>query len=117
MLIITTIRNPGDKTKRLALVKSMYMLPSIICAILIAGSGVFIYLDSSTTTTTALSSYEVLDNTNSIVVLNSTVTQIETKTNYFELLNPVWVSFHYMLALIMSIFVFIQIFTMLTSKD
>lgn len=117
MLIITTIRSPMEKTKKLALVRATYMMPGIITAIILAGSGVNIDLDNNTTSTNATSVYEVLDNTNAIVVLNSTVTQVEAVHNYFELQNPVWVTFHYMLALIMAIFIFIQIFTMLTAKE
>ena len=117
MLIITTIRAPIEKTKKMALVRAAYMMPGIITAIILAGSGVNIDLDNNVTSTNATSIYEVLDNTNAIVVLNSTVTEVQSESNYFTLQNPVWVSFHYMLALVMTIFIFIQIFTMLTAKE
>ena len=117
MLIITTIRAPIEKTKKMALVRAAYMMPGIITAIILAGSGVNIDLDNNVTSTNATSIYEVLDNTNVIVVLNSTVTEVQSESNYFTLQNPVWVSFHYMLALVMAIFIFIQIFTMLTAKE
>ena len=117
MLIITTIRSPTDKTRRLALMKAFYMGPGIICALLLAGSGVSIYLGDSLTTTNNTSIYEVLDNTNAVVTLNSTVTETVATTNQFILQNPVWVLFHYMLALVMISFVFIQVLTMFTAKD
>ncbi len=117
MLIITTIRSPMEKTKRLALVRAAYMMPGIITAIILAGSGVNITLDNSVTDIVATSDYEVLDNANNVIVLNSTVTETTAATHMFVLQNPVWVTFHYMLALIMAIFIFIQVFTMLTAKD
>ena len=117
MLIITTIRNPTEKTRRLALVKAGYMFPGIITAIILAGSGVSIYLGDSLTTTNNTSIYEVLDNTNAVITLNSTVTETVATTTEFVLQNPIWVMFHYMLALIMISFVFIQVLTMFTAKD
>lgn len=117
MLIITTIRSPNDKTRRLALVKAGYMFPGIICAIILAGSGVSIYLGDSTTTTNNTSIYEVLDNTNAVVTLNSTVSETVVTSTTFVLQNPIWVSFHYLLALVMISFVFIQVLTMFTAKD
>lgn len=117
MLIITTIRNPTEKTRRLALVRAGYMFPGIITAIILAGSGVSIYLGDSLTTTNNTSIYEVLDNTNAVVILNSTVTETVATSTAFVLQNPIWVMFHYMLALVMISFVFIQVLTMFTAKD
>ena len=117
MLIITTIRSPADKSRRLALVKAAYMFPGIITAIILAGSGVSIYMGDSLTTTNNTSIYEVLDNTNTIVTLNSTVSETVATSTEFVLQNPVWVSFHYLLALVMISFVFIQVLTMFTAKD
>lgn len=117
MLIITTIKTSTDKTRKLTLVKAMYMIPGIIGAIILAGSGVDIILQDQVVSTNATSVYEVLDNTNAIVVLNSTVTQVESSLSVFTLQNPVWVTFHYMIAALMMIFVFIQVLTMFTAKE
>jgi len=117
MLIITTIKTSTDKTRKLTLVKAMYMIPGIIGAIILAGSGVDIIFDNSITDTVAKSDYEVLDNANNVVVLNSTVTETVISTHTFVLQNPVWVSFHYMIAALMMVFVFIQVLTMFTAKE
>lgn len=117
MLIITTVRTSTDKTRKLTLVKAMYMIPGILGAIILAGSGVDIILQDNTISTNATSVYEVLDNTNAVVVLNSTVTEVESSLSVFTLQNPVWVTFHYMIAALMMIFVFIQVLTMLTAKE
>ena len=117
MLIITTVRTSTDKTRKLTLVKAMYMIPGILGAIILAGSGVDIILEDRTVSTNATSVYEVLDNTNAVVTLNSTVTQVDSSLSVFTLQNPIWVTFHYMIAALMMIFVFIQILTMLTAKE
>lgn len=118
MLIISiTKEGPMIKTKSGTLVKSMYIMPGIICMILISGSGVDIYLNNSTTTTTAESIYEVLDNTNAVVVLNSTVTETVAKNELFTLQNPVWVMLHYMFALVMFAYVIVNVLKMLSSID
>lgn len=118
MLIISiTKEGPLVKSKSGTLVKSIYIMPGIICMILISGSGVDILLNDSTTITTADSIYEVLNNTNGVVVLNSTVTETVVKNELFTLQNPVWVSLHYMFALIMFAYVIINVLKMLTAID
>ena len=117
VLVFSVTKDVPLKSKKMTLVRSMYMIPGIICFIILAGSGVFIYLGDSTVTTTATSVYEVLDNTNTVVVLNSTVSQTESTSNVFELQNPIWVTLHYLFALILFVFVFIQVLTMLTAKE
>ena len=118
MLIISiTKEGPMIKTRRGTLVKSIYIMPGIICMILISGSGVDIYLNDSTTTTNATSTYEVLDNTNAIVVLNSTVLETIEKSEKFTLQNPIWIMLHYMFALIMFAYVIINVLKMLSSSD
>ena len=93
------------------------MGPGIICALLLAGSGVSIYLGDSLTTTNNTSIYEVLDNTNAVVTLNSTVTETVATSTEFVLQNPFWGAFHYLLAFIMMLFMLTQVLTMLTAKD
>ena len=112
MLIIST-QKETPVTKSQSLLHSIYMIPGIICLILLAGSGVNIYLNDSVTTTNATSIYEVLDNTNAIVVLNSTVTETVAESNKFILQNPIWVILHYMFALILFAFVFTKLLMLL----
>ena len=118
MLIIKITKDgPLVKSKTGALTNSIYIMPGIICMILISGSGVDIYLNDSTTVTTAESIYEVLDNLNNVVVLNSTVNETVVKNEMFTLQNPIWVSLHYMFALIMFAYVIINVLKMLTAID
>ena len=118
MLIIKITKDgPLVKSKTGALTNSIYIMPGIICMILISGSGVDIYLNDSITTTTSDSIYEVLDNLNNVVVLNSTVTETIEKNEMFTLQNPIWVTLHYMFALIMFAYVVINVLKMLTAID
>ena len=93
------------------------MIPGIICAILLAGSGVNIIFEDMTVSTNATSIYEVLDNTNAVTTLNSTVTEVIRTTNVIELQNPIWVILHYMIALVLFAFVITKILQMLTFKE
>ena len=108
-LIFSTQREVPMKTKRMTLIRSMYMIPSIICFIILAGSGVFIYYDEGQTINTL-----VYNGTNGLLMTNSTET---TTPLQIELQNPVWVTLHYMFALILIAYLFSQILMMLTSKD
>ena len=108
-LIFSTQREVPLKTRRMTLVRSMYMVPSIICFILLAGSGVFIFYDSGHTIVT-----EVFNGTTGVLITNSTEI---FSPQQVELQNPVWVTIHYLFALVLAIYMFTQIFTMLSAKE
>lgn len=113
LLVISAFRETPDG-KSQSIVRAMYLMLSIICAFILAGSGVDIHLADSITTTNATSIYEVLDNTNAIVVLNSTVMETVAKTETFTLLNPIWILIHWMFAAVMLIYVTLQILILFT---
>ena len=118
MLIISiTKEGPMVKSRTGTLAKSIYIIPGIICMILLSGSGVDIYLEDSLTSTNNTSIYEVLDNTNAVVTLNSTVTETVSTSSKFVLQNPIWITMHYMFALIMFAYVIINTLKMLSAKD
>lgn len=109
---------PMIKTKSGTLIKSMYMIPGIVCCIILAGSGVTIYLDGSSTLTVSNSTFHVLDSLNNVVTLNSTVSESAVKSPaYFTLQNPIWITLHYLFAVIMIVYVLTQVLKMLTSPD
>jgi hypothetical protein len=80
----------------------MYMIPSIICFIVLAGSGVDITMETIDTT---------------IRDLNASTVWTEETTRTFTLENPIWVTLHYMFALILVVYLFSQVLSMLTAKD
>ncbi len=107
MLIISAFRS-ADTEKSQSATRVIWMIPSIFAAFMLASAGADIYLDGETTTL----EYEVLNSTNSIIVLNST----ETVVNKITLLQPVWVTFHIMFFLVMLIFVIINILNAFTKR-
>lgn len=102
MLIISTIKEvPSVKSH--TIVRAIYLIPGIIATIVLASSGVNIITADITTTNTitALNTSEVF------VEAISTSTQI-------VLQNPVWVSFHFLLAAIMTVYVINQMLILFT---
>lgn len=112
MLIISiTKEGPLTKSRTGTLAKSIYIIPGIICMILLSGSGVDILLNVSNVTTNEF----VINGTTGDPITNSTVTT--TSTDKFVLQNPIWITMHYMFALIMFAYVTINILKMLSSKE
>mgnify|MGYP000388649277 CR=1 FL=1 len=110
MLIISTIKEV-PATKSLSITRAIYLIPGIICAMLLASSGVNITLEDTTNTITL--DFEALNSTdNNIVTLNST--QTTTETNQIVLLNPVWVILHFLIAAVLVVYVINQMLTLFT---
>lgn len=105
MLTISVIREPPFK-KRSSAVRVVFLIPSIFAAFILMNSGVDINLINNVTTTTTTD-------------LNTTETWQEQKTenSLIELENPVWVTFHGMLFIVMIVFVIIQITSMFAQKE
>ena len=98
MLIISVVKETPD-TKAHSIVRGMYLIPGIIAAFVIAASGENIIIS---------------DITNIIVDLNTTNAWSETITNITPLQNPIWVTFHGMLGIIMIVYVIIQMLLLFT---
>jgi len=111
MLIISTIKEVPT-TKSLSITRSIYLIPGIICAMLLASSGVNITLGDTINTITL--DFEALNSTdnNTIVTLNST--QTTTETNQIVLLNPVWVILHFLIAAVLVVYVINQMLILFT---
>ena len=102
MLIISTIREtPFTKSQSIA--RAIYLVPGIVCAMILAGSGVNITLETVSTV-----------NLTNATASNSTIF-IETAdtTAAFVLLNPVWGAIHYMIGLVMVVYVVNQMLMLL----
>jgi len=98
MLIISVVKSVPDE-KSYAIIRAVYLLPGIIAAFVIASSGQTIIL---------------ADITNTIIDLNTTSVWTEEVFNVIELQNPVWVTFHYLIGIVMIVYVFLQMITLLT---
>jgi len=102
MLIISTIKDVPDE-KSHSIVRAIYLIPGILCAIILASSGVNIEVTDITTT-------------NTITAVNTTevFTEAITSSSLIELQNPVWVSFHFLLAAVLMVYVINQMLILLT---
>ena len=112
VLAVSAIKDV-QATRSQSLSRVIYMIPGFIAAIVLAGSGVDITLES-TFTESYLNAYN--DTTG---LYDSTDRWYEnvTKTGEYTLNNPVWITFHYMLAIVFFIYIIIQVLSMLLFKD
>jgi hypothetical protein len=100
MLLISAIKNV-EETKISALTRSIIFLPGIICAGILITAGVDINLDT-------VSTFTITNNTVSTIFYEDTVT-----TDKITLLDPVWGSVHFIIFIVLIIYVIKQILLML----
>lgn len=105
MLIISTIKEIPDAGKRASstIVRSTFLLPGIIAAIVLASSGVNIITSDVTTT-----------NTITAVNTSEVFTEAVATSTQIVLQNPIWVTFHFLLAIIMLVYVINQMLILFT---
>lgn len=103
VLIISTIKEV-PQTKVLSIARSIFMIPSIVASGILASSGVNIQVAT-------------VDTSNLIKSINTTQTWTETTTqiNNIVLQNPVWQMFHYLLFVVMLVYVIQQMLILFTS--
>lgn len=104
MLIISTIKEVPT-TKASSIVRAIFLIPGIICAAVLAGSGTSIITDTVTTTNT-------IRNVNTTEVWTETTTQDKS----IELQSTVWITVHQMIFLVLIVYVINQIFILFTKK-
>lgn len=98
MLIISTIKEvPSEKSG--SVFRSIWLIPSIICAFILASSGI------------SINTSEIH---NTITNLNTTEVWTETVNNSIVLQNPIWVTVHMMIFLILIVYVTLQILNLFT---
>ncbi len=101
MLIISTIKEVPT-TKALSISRSIYLIPGMISAALLAQVGPNIITTSVTNTITALNTSEVF---------------VEVITSETTLQNEVWAIFHYMIFIVLFVYVITQILILFTKVD
>ena len=101
MLIISTIRE-APQTKSQSFTRAMYLIPSIVCAFLLAGMGETIGIQDMY--------HEEIHNQ------NNTVVNIHEHYS-ITLINPIWITVNFMLAIIMLFHFIMQTLQLLLFRD
>ena len=101
MLIISTIRE-APQTKSQSFTRAMYLIPSIVCAFLLAGMGETISIQDMY--------HEEIHNQ------NNTVVNIHEHYS-ITLINPVWITVNFMIAIIMLFHFIMQTLQLLLFRD
>lgn len=99
MLIISAFRETPSGISQ-SVTRSIWLIPSIIAAFMLASAGADIYLSSETVTR------ETLDSNNQVVTLT------EVTTDKITLLQPVWVTLHFLFFIVMVIYLMMNILTL-----
>jgi len=110
MIVSILVEPPTSKS--LSSARVVWLVPSIICLSVLSYAGTAITLESDISTETIIG-YNTT-NTNQII-LNSTTTL--TTSPQYTLIEPVWVTIHYLLVIVMIVYVLIQILQLLTKTD
>ncbi len=106
MLIISVVKNMPD-TKSQSILRSMWIIPGIICAGLLMMSGPDITLQSN-----GVEFLEVYNGTSGLLLTNTTI--IQNTPDYITIQDPIWGSVHLMIFLVLILYVIIQFMTLLT---
>ncbi len=109
MLIISVVKEVPS-SRSLSVMRTLGLIPGLICAGILSVSGVNIdvYTDTSTTTT------DVYNGTHNLIQ-NSTSTTVNN--NQIVLQNRAWMMVHMMFFLMLLIFIIYQFLTLMTRTD
>ncbi|MFM7796547.1 MAG: hypothetical protein ACKO7N_07270 [Candidatus Nitrosotenuis sp.] len=99
MLIISTIRT-AELGKALSIIRAIYMIPGVICSSVLANAGVEITMPSQT----------------SVLIANSG-NMTETISSSITLVNPAWITLHYLFMAILIIYVISQMIILFTKIE
>ncbi len=106
MLIISTIKEvPSGKSQ--SILRSMYLIPGIFCALLLATMGVDLTFDTISTVNT------ITDNVTSTIIFTEDITKSTTIT----LQDQVWGTVHMLIFFILLVHVVVQMLTLLTKVN
>ena len=98
MLIISTIKEvPSEKSG--SVFRSIWLIPGILCAFILASSGINIVTS---------------DTTNTITSVNTTEVWTETISSSIVLQNPIWVTVHLLIFMVLIVYVVLQVLNLFT---
>lgn len=97
-MLLTSIAKEIPTTTAYAIMRSVFLLPALICSAVLASTGVNIQTSTNTTG-------EIIKNLNDSSTWQSSL----TNTASIVLQNPVWISVHFMLFAIFLVYIIMQI--------
>lgn len=98
MLIIQVVKEaPMERSG--SIVRSIFLIPGVIASFIIASSGINIITQ---------------DITNTIIAINTTEVYTETIGAQIVLQNPIWVTFHFLIGILMIVYIMLQTLTLFT---
>lgn len=109
MIIISVIKEIPN-SRSLSVMRTVGLMPGLVCAGILAVSGVNIDLNTDTTTTTT-------DTYNATHTLIQNSTQTIVKTSVITLQDRSWMMVHMMFFLILMFFIIYQILVLMTKTD
>ena len=104
MLIVSAFKETPMTVSQSA-VRVIWLIPSMLCAFVLANAGVDIYLSTETLAD------QVLDSNNAPITLT------DVTTDKITLLNPIWVTMHFLFFIVLLLYVVINILTLFLKRD
>lgn len=104
MLIISAFKETPMTVSQSA-VRVIWLIPSMLCAFMLASAGADVYLSTETVVHEELNSVDMI------------VTLTDTTTDKITLLNPVWVTLHFMFFIVLLLYVMTNILTLFLKRD
>ncbi len=104
MLIISSFKETPTTVSQSA-VRVIWLIPSIICAFMLASAGADIHLSTETVAN------QVLDSNNNIITLS------DVTTDKITLIQPVWVTLHFLFFIVLLLYVMFNILTLFMKRD
>lgn len=104
MLIISSFKETPMTVSQSA-VRVIWLIPSMLCAFVLASAGADIYLS------TEIVSDQVLDSGNAIVTLTDTTVEKIT------LINPIWITMHFLFFIVLLLYVITNVLTLFLKRD
>jgi len=104
MLIISSFKETPMTVSQSA-VRVIWLIPSMLCAFVLASAGADIYLSTETLAD------QVLDSANNVITLT------DVTTDKITLINPIWVTMHFLFFIVLLLYVITNILTLFLKRD
>lgn len=114
MLIISSIKEvPSGRSQ--SIVRAMFLIPGIFCAFLLASFGTVIeYPDQTVTLNEKLETALYNNSSGSLEYFTENRTATNTISPDTTLINPIWVTMHFLIGIVLLVYVVLQMLILFT---